>query len=319
MGWGRWRIFSVLSAALMLAACAGQPMPDTGHRVTAADIILPSARPADASLQRGPVVATAPLAKVDIQPLPTLTPPAPPATSGPSAPPAAPEPSPSANLTACLYGFAACKESNLSAEGRSRVQQAARERNFSACMAGFSSCREADLTPIEQARAKVAAADRNVSACVNGFSSCRMSDLTPPELERTRAAALRRNEDACLAGFSSCRSEELSPEVAMRVRAAAAERNVAACLSGFSWCREAELTPEQRQRIASVRTDRVEVQPPGPLPVPRPGDFSRPGCAENGSCYGDISALTGRPKTTHVSGYYRRDGTYVRSHYRSRR
>lgn len=42
------------------------------------------------------------------------------------------------------------------------------------------------------------------------------------------------------------------------------------------------------------------------------------GCAENGSCYGDISVATGRPKTVHVGGYYRKDGTYVRGHYRSR-
>ena len=42
-------------------------------------------------------------------------------------------------------------------------------------------------------------------------------------------------------------------------------------------------------------------------------------CAENGSCYGDVSNITGLPKTTHVDGYYRKDGTYVRGHYRSRR
>jgi hypothetical protein len=41
------------------------------------------------------------------------------------------------------------------------------------------------------------------------------------------------------------------------------------------------------------------------------------GCAENGTCYGDISAATGRPKTVAVQGYFRRDGTYVRGHYRS--
>ena len=41
-------------------------------------------------------------------------------------------------------------------------------------------------------------------------------------------------------------------------------------------------------------------------------------CAENGSCYGDISNLTGNSKTVHVSGYYRSDGTYVRGHYRSK-
>lgn len=44
-----------------------------------------------------------------------------------------------------------------------------------------------------------------------------------------------------------------------------------------------------------------------------------PACAENGSCYGDISSITSLPKTTHVGGYYRKNGTYVRGHYRSRR
>lgn len=48
------------------------------------------------------------------------------------------------------------------------------------------------------------------------------------------------------------------------------------------------------------------------------GSYQSGNCAENGSCYGDISSATGRPKTTHVNGYYRRDGTYVRGHYRSR-
>ena len=42
-----------------------------------------------------------------------------------------------------------------------------------------------------------------------------------------------------------------------------------------------------------------------------------PLCAENGSCYGDISSINGMPKTTHVNGYFRKDGTYVRGHYRS--
>jgi len=43
----------------------------------------------------------------------------------------------------------------------------------------------------------------------------------------------------------------------------------------------------------------------------------RPHVAENGSYYGQISTNTGRPKTVHVRGYYRKDGTYVRGHYRS--
>jgi hypothetical protein len=38
--------------------------------------------------------------------------------------------------------------------------------------------------------------------------------------------------------------------------------------------------------------------------------------AENGSYYGQPN-VNGVPKTDGVSGYYRKDGTYVRGHYRS--
>jgi len=46
--------------------------------------------------------------------------------------------------------------------------------------------------------------------------------------------------------------------------------------------------------------------------------YPAPACAENGSCYGDISAITGLPKTISVPGYFRANGTYVRGYYRSR-
>lgn len=39
--------------------------------------------------------------------------------------------------------------------------------------------------------------------------------------------------------------------------------------------------------------------------------------AENSSYYGEISADTGHPKVVFVDGYFRKDGTYVQSHYRS--
>ncbi|MFH1231011.1 MAG: hypothetical protein V1709_05885 [Planctomycetota bacterium] len=42
-----------------------------------------------------------------------------------------------------------------------------------------------------------------------------------------------------------------------------------------------------------------------------------PSVAENNSYYGEPSKTTGRPKTVHVDGYYRKDGTYVKGHYRS--
>jgi outer membrane protein assembly factor BamE (lipoprotein component of BamABCDE complex) len=47
-------------------------------------------------------------------------------------------------------------------------------------------------------------------------------------------------------------------------------------------------------------------------------EISFPFFAENGSYYGQISEITGRPKTVYVRGYYRKDGTYVRSYYRSK-
>lgn len=64
----------------------------------------------------------------------------------------------------------------------------------------------------------------------------------------------------------------------------------------------------------------VAMAPSGPAPVLVPPLPAVPNvaCAENGSCYGDISPTTGAPKTVAVQGYYRRDGTYVRGHYRSR-
>jgi hypothetical protein len=53
---------------------------------------------------------------------------------------------------------------------------------------------------------------------------------------------------------------------------------------------------------------------------PSPASYSNstPLCAENGSCYGDISNITGLPKTVPVHGYFRSNGTYVRGYYRSR-
>ncbi len=52
---------------------------------------------------------------------------------------------------------------------------------------------------------------------------------------------------------------------------------------------------------------------PAPTPAPPVGSS----CAENGSCYGDISNINGMPKTQSINGYFRKDGSYVRGHYRS--
>ena len=81
------------------------------------------------------------------------------------------------------------------------------------------------------------------------------------------------------------------------------EANFEACLKSYSWrCDSSLLTAKQKAEIEAFRSVYSYDS----------------GCAENGSCYGDISRRTGRPKTVRVKGYYRRDGTYVRGHYRSR-
>ncbi len=45
--------------------------------------------------------------------------------------------------------------------------------------------------------------------------------------------------------------------------------------------------------------------------------LNNPIVTENNSYYGEISEATKRPKTVYVNGYYHKDGTYVKSHYRS--
>jgi len=74
-------------------------------------------------------------------------------------------------------------------------------------------------------------------------------------------------------------------------------------LSGFK-------NPATAQRRTKGESPSVLITPT----VPRSAGSGL--CAENGSCYGDLNA-NGVPKTVHVDGYYRNDGTYVRGHYRS--
>ena len=57
-------------------------------------------------------------------------------------------------------------------------------------------------------------------------------------------------------------------------------------------------------------------RPEGKSSGPKPPRY---GCAENGSCYGDLSRRTQLPKHHHLKGYRRANGDYVRGHYRSRR
>ena len=83
-------------------------------------------------------------------------------------------------------------------------------------------------------------------------------------------------------------------------------------------------TPLVSSQNSNIETNKFNPQgatfvTPYPLPPTKQNTYTSPayGCAENGSCYGDISSVNGTPKTIQVDGYYRKDGTYVRGHYRS--
>ena len=109
------------------------------------------------------------------------------------------------------------------------------------------------------------------------------------------------------------------------------DTNLIACQHGFSSCDTTKLTEEHRQAVDDVqilldpelkkqknlaktsKSDNYSAR----VTTQQNGTYSS-SCAENGSCYGDISSNTGSPKTVEVKGYHRKDGTYVRGHYRSK-
>ena len=121
-----------------------------------------------------------------------------------------------------------------------------------------------------------------------------------------RAELPNRNVQACDAGYSSCNESLLSEDQKRTAHGYALQRNVQACDAGYSSCDEL---------LYAASTGKSIDKKSSPSDAP----LYSPTCAENGSCYGDVSKITGRPKTTHINGYYRKDGTYVRGHYRSRK
>lgn len=101
----------------------------------------------------------------------------------------------------------------------------------------------------------------------------------------------------------SSESTESEPEVAAKPQIYVAPNPVPTLLP----------SPEEAQREVR-RNQSVSVFA---HPTPEPTVRIAPSVAENGSYYGEVSEATGRPKTVHVQGYFRKDGTYVRGHYRS--
>ena len=150
--------------------------------------------------------------------------------------------------------------------------------------------------------------NKNYDSCINGWVTCNMSALDQTQAVRVQEAYLRRNYDSCINGWVTCNKSALDQDQAVRVQEAYLRRNYDSCINGWVTCNHSVLSSSQQE---NVRREVPKRSDPGSTYLGVP-------CAENGSCYGDISALTGRPKTTHVNGYFRTDGTYVRGHYRSK-
>ena len=103
------------------------------------------------------------------------------------------------------------------------------------------------------------------------------------------------------------------------------QKNLISCQHNFLSCNLSLLKDADKKDIDLVKIQLnqeiaiAEAQKVSQISLPSISSQNSYGrCAENGSCYGDISSHTGRPKTVAVKGYYRKDGTYVRGHYRSK-
>ncbi len=157
------------------------------------------------------------------------------------------------------------------------------------------------------------AQDANFYACNNGYATCNQGMLSEEQKAQVSQAALQRNFYACNNGYATCNQTLLSESQRSQVNQSALQRNFHACNNGYATCNQTLLSDDQLKQITTKASSQTK------LPSDRQAPISPSYCAENGSCYGDISGITGLPKTHHVNGYYRKDGTYVRGHFRSRR
>ena len=180
--------------------------------------------------------------------------------------------------------------------------------NYVNCLSGNSfGCNRDGLTDAQSSEVRQAELQRNYVNCLSGISfGCDRNRLTDAQRSEVRQAELQRNYVNCLSGISfGCNRDGLTDAQRNEVRQAELQRNYVNCLSGISFgCNRNRLTDAQRAVVTATSDSAARAL--------------KTRCAENGSCYGDISAATGRPKTVYVEGYYRSDGTYVKGHYRSR-
>ena len=192
----------------------------------------------------------------------------------------------------------------------------ANSQNYHSCLNGYYGCDSRQLTESERAAVADAAHKRNYSDCLHGYYGCDSRQLTGSERATVAEAAHRRNYSDCLHGYYGCDSRQLTGSERATVAEAAHQRNYSDCLHGYYGCDSGQLTESERAAVASRNQETPTLGVVAPPPGQNTSATTTAPCAENGSCYGDLNA-NGVPKTVHVDGYYRKDGTYVRGHYRS--
>jgi hypothetical protein len=213
----------------------------------------------------------------------------------------------------CAFSNSDCDPFKLPSDVTARLEA---EKSFRACRRlGLESpgCDLAKLTQVQ--RSELQHPPKSPQTAPDQYSQMKgfAGPVNPPSgaLSSTKLA---RNFQACAFSTSECEPSKLTPEQQARLEY---DRNYRACYRlGLEapGCDLAKLTEGDRTRLrssayppAGTTTSKTSTQP-----------SIAPSCAENDSCRGDISEATGRPKTVYVHGHYRKDGAYVRSHYRSK-
>lgn len=197
-------------------------------------------------------------------------------------------------------------------------------RNYNNCATGIGFCNQSQLTETEVQSVKLNQTKRNLNNCNTGIGFCDRNSLSPSEIEVVQKNELQRNYNNCVTGIGFCSKTSLTEAQIEAVHKSELKRNYNNCVTGIGYCNKALLDSNENiiTKTSQSKGGESYVQT-APQPITResssyPANTTGP-CAENGSCYGDISNVTGLPKTVPVNGYYRKDGTYVRGHYRSHR
>ena len=177
--------------------------------------------------------------------------------------------------------------------------------------------RHIPITNSQHVQVEASAKARNFRNCNSGYPGCEAGMLTEEQRVASVESAARRNRYSCQHGYSTCVTDAQVPgPSATFKRPVGIER---ASLTAMS---SSIVVIGPRDAYGGLSPTRVKQasEPAAVEPAIREAHAaaSGPSCAENGSCYGDISSSTFRSKTTHVGGYTRSNGTYVRGYYRSK-